>query len=54
VFRYRTGSLDDFVGRTDDALAFSRRDGARERIAAAAEKALNGAALAAAVRRALG
>jgi GT2 family glycosyltransferase len=54
VFRYRTGVLEDFVRRTEDALAFSRRKGAREAIAAAASRVLDGARLRDAVRREMG
>lgn len=51
VFRYRAESLDDFVARNDDALAYARLPGARERIATAAAVVLNGRELAAAIDR---
>lgn len=53
VFRYRTGSVDDFTRRTDEALAFMRADGARAGVAATAAKHLDGAALARTIREQL-
>jgi len=54
VFRYRTGSLEDFMRRTDEALAFMRDPAARGTIGEAAAKMLNGAALARMIREQLG
>jgi hypothetical protein len=54
VFRYRTGSRPDFARRTDDAIAFMRRAGARAAVEAAAAKRLDGAALVQTVCQQLG
>ncbi len=54
VFRYRTGSREDFIRKTDDALAFAQNEGGREKIARAAGRLLNGEALAQTVHRAFG
>ena len=54
VFRYRTGSLADFVRATDAALEYMRQSEARSDIAKAASQVLNGIRLGQTIRRSLG
>lgn len=54
VFRHRAGDAADFLLQTEAALALARRPGARDHIARAAAAALDGSALRATVRAALG
>jgi glycosyltransferase involved in cell wall biosynthesis len=54
VFLYRTGDANDFIRATDEALAYMRTPSARESIRQTAAENLNGIALQATARQALG
>lgn len=54
VFRYRVGSVEDFVGRTEEAIAWMNRAGSRDAVISAATPVLDGAGLARTIRVKLG